>query len=169
MANYLNIPAVGQIDPTLCWAASMKWWLKAVWKVSIKQSKLRDRHYMIWDDDGTMSDTAIQSLINDARYGMKLHTYSTASSLTIADLQTHLSKSPVYIAYTETSSMKKHVNVLYEVVGSGATARVAAMEPQSSAIPDDTGNDSGVYIGKHETKFLSDFNSFGSIYLGVKK
>ena len=166
MASYLNIPAEGQIDPTLCWAASLKWWMKAVKNTSVKQSTLRDRHYKMWSDDGTLSDQAIQNLIRNKRYGLTLESFLNATTFTSTSLREHLDYSPVYIAFTETSSGSKHVNVIYGMTGTGNNAQLSVMEPQADTILDDTGFDSGKYIGKHQTKPLSEFNTFGSVYVG---
>lgn len=167
--NYLHIPAIGQIDPTLCWAASLSWWLKAAKSRNIPQETLRDRHYQMWDDDGTLSDQAMKDLITDNRYGMKLHQFLNATTLTSATLQQHLEKGPVYIAYKEASSLKKHVNVILGCRDIDGTAWVVAMEPQSQAKMDEFNLPSGVYNGKHEAKKLSEFNTIGTIFMGSLK
>jgi hypothetical protein len=167
--NYLHIPAIGQIDPTLCWAASLSWWLKAAKSRNISQETLRDRHFKIWNDDGTMSDQGMMDLIRDNRYGMKFHQFLNATTLTSATLQQHLDKGPVYIAYTEASSLKKHVNVIFGMREIDGTAWVAAMEPESEAKMDEFNLPSGEFTGKHEAKKLSEFNTIGTIYIGSLK
>lgn len=166
MSIYSNTPAIGQIDPTLCWAACLSWWMKAVKRIEVKQTTLRDRHYKMWDDDGTLSDQAMMKLIRNKRYGMTFDSFINATTFTAESLQEHLDYSPVYVAYTETSSQTKHVNVIYGLTGTGGSAQVSVMEPQDSPILDDTGFDSGEYNGKHTTKPLSEFNTFGSVYVG---
>ena len=167
--DYLHIPAIGQKDPTLCWAASLSWWLKAAKSRNLSQETLRDRHFQMWNDDGTMSNQAMMDLIRDNRYGMKFHQFSNATTLTSAKLQEHLNTGPVYIAFTEASSLKKHVNVIFGMRDMDGTAWVAAMEPQSQAQMDEFNFPSGEYNGKHEAKKLSEFNTIGTIYIGSLK
>lgn len=164
--NYLHIPAIGQKDPTLCWAASLSWWMKAAKSINIDQTTLRDRHFRIWNDDGTMSERGISDLIRDTRYGMTFDSFQNATQFTAEALQEHLDYGPVYVAFTETSTQSKHVNVIFGLQGTGSSAYVAVMEPQSEAILDDTGLGSGEYIGKHEAKKLSEFNTMGSVFVG---
>ena len=164
--NYLHIPAIGQKDPTLCWAASLSWWMKAAKSINIAQTTLRDRHFRIWNDDGTMFDQAIMDLIRDKRYGMTFDRFANATQFTADALQQHLDYGPVYVAFTETSTQSKHVNVIFGLSGTGNSAYVAVMEPQSDTILDDTGFATGEFIGKHEAKKLSEFNTMGSVYVG---
>lgn len=166
--NYMHIPAVGQIDPTLCWAACLSWWLKAAKNRKIDQSVLRDRHYQLWDDDGTMSNQGMTNLICDSRYNMTFDRYMIASQLTPNALQEHLDYGPVYIAYTETSTQKQHVNVIWFMSGTGNNRDLAVMEPEFQAINDGNGLPSGRFVGKHMKKNLNQFNQSGSVFIGSK-
>lgn len=157
-ARYLAIPAEGQLDNTSCWAACMKWWLKAVRSVDQTQSSIIDKYNHLTDDYFAMSDDAIQWVIIDN--DMYIETYDRARDLTAEIIRQNLSYGPVYIAYTETSSRKKHVNVIYDVIGTGRNPRVKVMEPQVNANADWT------FTGAHQIKHLSDFNRIGSVFMG---
>lgn len=159
--NYLHIPAVGQLDEYACWAACLKWWYKAAKNLKKSQTKLIGKYNYLTDDFGAMSDDAIEFVIVDN--DMYPHSLSNASAFTAAELASMLRFGPVYCAYTETSTQKKHCNVIYELLDAGSNApRVRVMEPQHIQ------NDDLTYRGEHQLKPLSDFNRFGSVYCGYK-
>jgi hypothetical protein len=110
------------------------------------------------DEFGAMSPDSIEFIIVDN--GMYPYTPSRASELTVDELKKMLKFSPVFIAYTETSSRKKHVNVIYDVVESGGNPQVKVMEPQATQNADLT------YNGAHQLKLLSDFNTVDTVYCG---
>lgn len=157
--NYLHVPAIGQLDPYACWAACLKWWYKATKTITKSQRKLIDKYNHLSDEFGAMGTDAIEFIIVDN--GMYPFTPSRASDLTVSELQKMLGWGPVYIAYTETSSRKKHVNVIYELLGSESLPMVRVMEPQAVQ------NADWSYKGLHQIKRLSEFNRLDTVYCGT--
>jgi len=159
MANkYRYMSAVGQLDPMACWAACLKWWLKAVKSVNKSQKGLIGKYNHLTDEFGGMPDSAIQHIITDN--GMLREAFFNASDFTVDAIKARLAYSPIYTAYTETPTNKKHVNVIYDVSGTGSSARVWTMEPEFET------NDDFTAKGKHLQKPLSDFNALGTVYIG---
>lgn len=159
--KYSQFSAVGQINDMACWAASLKWWYKAVKSISASQTKLWDRYKGMRDSHGGIPDAAMQHIINEN--GMVMIPFSDARNFTAAELGDLLWFGPVYVAYTESGTHKRHVNVIYELLGSDAWAEVRVMEPQA------TKKSGSGWIGKHQKKSLSDFNMIGSVYAGVER
>jgi hypothetical protein len=157
---YIYLPAEGQLDPNACWAASLKWWLFAAKTISKTQEDILSSYDCY--DDGSVSEKTIKSVIDDSRWGMTKKVM-TASSLTPSALRKHLDYGPVYIGYTETSTYKKHVNVIYDLDSKNGVTRVAVMEPQAREKADWT------YEGEHQIKSLREFNRLGKVYLGSLK
>lgn len=157
--NYLHIPAVGQLDEYACWAACLKWWYKAVKNLKKSQKNLIAKYNYLTDDYGAMSDDAVQYVIVDN--DMYPHMLDSATRFTSAELAGILRWGPVFVAYTESSTQKKHCNVIYELLdGNSGAPRVRVMEPQHIQKADLT------YKGQHQLKPLADFNRFGSVYCG---
>lgn len=157
--NYLHIPPVGQLDPYACWAACLKWWYKAAKTIGKSQRKLIDKYNHLADDYGAMQPPAIEFIIADN--DMYPWTPYRASELTFAELQKMLGWGPVFIAYTETSTYKKHVNVMYGLLGNESNAMVRVMEPQA------VDNGDWTYQGLHQIKRLSEFNVRDTVYCGT--
>ncbi|MEZ5428511.1 MAG: papain-like cysteine protease family protein [Pyrinomonadaceae bacterium] len=157
-SKYYAIPAEGQLDDMACWAACLKWWLKAVRSVNKTQRTIIDKYNYLTDDYGAMNESGIEWLIVDN--DMYIEVFDRARDFTADVVRQRLSYGPLYVAYTETSSRKKHVNVIYGIQGSGNHAKVKVMEPQSQTNPDWT------FTGAHKLKNLSDFNRLGSVYFG---
>ena len=160
-SKYRYMSAVGQINDMACWAASLKWWYKAVMSITPSQTKLWDRYKGMRDAYGGMPDAAIQHIIGEN--AMVTVPYTSATSFTAAEVQTLLYFGPIFTAYTESGTHKKHVNVIYELIGSGEWAEVRAMEPQAEK------GSGSAWIGKHQRKSLSDFNMLGTVYAGVSR
>jgi hypothetical protein len=160
-SKYRYISAVGQINDMACWAASLKWWYKAVLSITPSQTKLWDRYKGMRDSFGGMPDHSMQHIINEN--AMTTIPYSNATWFTAAEVENLLYFGPIFTAYTESGTWKKHVNVIYELIGSGEYAEVMAMEPQAAS------GSGGAWIGKHQRKTLSDFNMLGSVYAGVNR
>ncbi|NNE98997.1 MAG: hypothetical protein HKN25_08245 [Pyrinomonadaceae bacterium] len=83
---------------------------------------------------------------------------STFTSSVVKDL---LKFGPLYTAYTEKSSKERHVNVIHAISGSGSGAQLTVMEPQF-----DLNKSMTRFVGKHIKKPLSEFNTFGKVFLG---
>lgn len=159
-ANYNHISPVGQLDAMACWAACLKFWYKAAMSVSKSQKKIIAKYAHLADEYDGMSNDMIVQIITDSP--MYIESYKPASIFTAATVADGLRFGPVYIAYTETSSMTRHVNVIHGLIGTGPNARVNVMEPQVTEKADLT------WTGAHQVKFLSEFNQHGEIFLGVK-
>ena len=157
--NYNHIPAVGQINNMACWAASLKWWYKAVLSINASQTALWDRYQGLQTTLGGMTSGGIRHIISEN--AMYLVDYSNASAFTIEEAKRLLGCGPIYIAYTESGTQKRHVNVIYKATGNSDYAEVHVMEPQAK----NKGN--GKWGGKLMTKPLNDFNLIGTIHCGV--
>ncbi|HMT09847.1 MAG TPA: papain-like cysteine protease family protein [Pyrinomonadaceae bacterium] len=161
MAGYRSIPAVRQINDMACWAASLKWWYKAAMSINASQTKLWDRYKARATQQGGLPDGDMKHLIREN--GMKLLEFQTASTFTYSKILNLLLCGPIYIAFTELGTNKRHVNVIYGITGSDAWADVSAMEPQWRP---HTGAD---WKGKHISRGLADYNTVGSIWAGVHR
>lgn len=160
-SKYRNLDAIGQINDMACWAASLTWWYQAAMSIFPSQQKLWDHYQHLREPLGGMPDSGVKQIIREN--AMMLIEYPTSSGMGIDELKWMLGYGPVYLAYTESSSHKRHVNVIYEAKGDENYAEVRAMEPQAH----DKGN--GTWRGAHQKKPLSDFNMLGSIWAGVSK
>lgn len=156
--RYLAIPAEGQLDDMACWAACLKWWLKAVKSINKTQRKIIDKYNYLTDPWGAMNDSSIEFIIVDNK--MYPEVFTRATEFTAEVVRQRLNYGPLYVAYTETPTRKKHVNVIYDIQGSGGSARVKVMEPQVNT------NSDWTFTGAHQLKSLSDFNRRGSVYVG---
>jgi len=161
MSKYRYIPAVKQINNMACWAASLKWWYKAAMSISASQQKLFDLYKARATQQGGMPDADMKYIIG--QNGMQLIEFPIATGFTFGKVRDLLMCGPIFTAYTESYSSRRHVNVIYEVKGSEDYAEVRAMEPQAF-------NKSGSsWDGKHMTKPLTDFNLIGSVWAGVNR
>lgn len=161
-SKYRHIGAVGQINDMACWAASLKWWYKAVMSINASQKKLWDHYKQLREPLGGMPDTAMKHIIREN--AMMLIEFNNATTLASSDIRWLLGYSPIYIAYTESGTQKRHVNVIYEISGDESSyCEVRAMEPQASD------NGDGTWKGAHLRKPINDFNLIGSIWAGVLK
>lgn len=155
---YKLFPAEGQLDPSACWAACLRWWMYAT------QSVLRDQQEILalydCNDDGTIDKKVILQIINDPQWRMKQEKPIAAGSFTASKLKKMLAKGPVYVGYTETATKKKHVNIIYDMETVNGKTNVAVMEPQARETPD------GGYEGEHKIKSLREFSVFGTVYCG---
>lgn len=163
MSRYRSISPVGQQNDMACWAASLKWWYKAAKSIDPSQDKLWERYKHLRDSQGGMTESGIEHIINEN--GMKCLTYRNLANLDwyrIRDLVK--SFGPIYVAFTEPGpDQKKHVNVIYDVIGDGPWAEVGVMEPQA------IDNDDGTFTGEHQQRSLSDYNSVGATFVGVNR
>jgi hypothetical protein len=160
-SKYRYINAVGQINNMACWAASLKWWYKAAMSIHPSQKKLWDHYKHLRDSFGGMPDPAMKTIIREN--AMTLVEYANATNFGITDLQWLLSYGPVYIAFTEAGTNRRHVNVIYEAWGNDDYAEVRAMEPQARD------NGDGTWKGEHQKKPINNYNLSGSIWAGVLK
>ena len=159
--NYRYISAVGQINDMACWAACLKWWYKAEMSINASQTKLWERYKHLREPLGGMSDSGIEHIINEN--AMKCLVFQNASDFTHWRANTFLDLGPMYVAYSTTGSLKRHVNVLYDISGDGPWAEVRAMEPQAVEKGD------GTWKGEHQKRSLSDYNMQGTIFAGIKR
>jgi Papain-like cysteine protease AvrRpt2 len=158
--NYLHIPAIGQLDSMACWAACLKWYYKATRSITKSQKNLIGKYNYLTDEYGGMQPAEIEQIIVDNN--MYIEVLDNARDFNASVVAQRLTYSPLYVAYTETSTQKKHVNVIYKLIGTGSNARVSVMEPQAVENSDLT------WRGAHQVKFLSDFNQFGSVHFGYE-
>jgi hypothetical protein len=156
--NYLHIDPVGQLDPFACWAACLKWWLKAKRSISKSQRSIINKYEYLTNSDGTMTYDGIEWIIVDNN--MYIENHARASTFTSDAVKKLLKFGPIFTAYTETSLQMSHVNVIYGITGSGNSAQVSVMEPQAVQKSDWS------YKGKHLKKSLSEFNQLGEVILG---
>lgn len=158
--DYRHVEAIGQLDAMSCWAACLKWWYKAAKCIVKSQRKLIDKYNYLTDEWGAMQQPELEQIIVDNN--MYIEVFESASSFTADVVRDRLRFGPLYIAFTETSTQKRHVNVIHGVKDSGANPRVVVMEPQVSENADLT------WRGEHQLKFLSEFNVTGTIVFGYK-
>jgi hypothetical protein len=155
--NYRHISPVGQVDDKACWAACLKWWLKAARSINKSQTGLINKYNHLTDEWGALDYPEMEFIITDN--GMTKEVFQSASQFTPDALWRHLSKGPVYVAFTETSYNMKHVNVIYDMVGI-SNVTVSVMEPQAEELPNLK------YKGEHTIKRLSEFNQLGKVIVG---
>lgn len=161
MIKYRNIPAVKQMNDMACWAASLKWWYKAAMSINASQTALWNRYSSRATQQGGMPDADMKFIIREN--GMQLVEFASASAFTYEKVSNLLMCGPIFIAFTEFGSSKRHVNVIYEVSGDSSWADVRAMEPQFRAVSN------GPWTGKHISRGLADYNSVGSVWAGVHR
>jgi len=161
MSKYRYISAVGQINGMACWAASLKWWYKAAMSISASQQLLWDRYSAKATQQGGLPDSDMKFLINEN--GMKLISFPVASTFTAENVSNLLAVGPVFTAYTELSTGKRHVNVIYEMTDTEFYTELKVMEPQATSLG------GGKWGGKHEKKSLTEFNTNGSVWTGVHR
>lgn len=161
MSKYSSTPAVGQINDMACWAACLKWWYKAEMSINASQTALWDLYKGLELPQGGMSDTGIQHIIS--QNAMKSLPFIKATDFTPYWVSELLKSGAIYTAYSRTGDQKKHVNVIYKLVGDDEWASVWVMEPQFSSKGD------GTWRGKREKRSLSDYNMQGSVYAGVSR
>lgn len=157
---YSHIPAVGQLDSMACWAACLKWYLKATRSVTKSQRSIIDKYIGLTDSWGAMQPDEIVQIIVDNDMYIEVH--DRASDFTAQVVAQRLTYSPLYVAYTESSTQTRHVNIIYSLVDSGSNPRVKVMEPQFKENADLT------WKGAHQIKPLSEFNRFGTVYFGYE-
>lgn len=156
--NYLHIPAIGQLDNTACWAASLKWWYRATKSVYKSQKQLIGKYNYLTDEFGGMSIQGMERLIE--LNNMTKQVFRQASQFTPDALWEHLKKGPVFVAFTETAFNMQHVNVVWDLAGvSNVTVKV--MEPQATESADKL-----TYRGEHQIKNFSEFNQLGTVIVG---
>ncbi|MEP6900540.1 MAG: papain-like cysteine protease family protein [Actinomycetota bacterium] len=158
---YRLFPAEGQLDPSACWAACLRWWLFASKSIAKPQEDILSSYDC--EDDGTVSEKTIRDIINDPQWGMTKEVFHSATKFTSAALRKHLDYGPVYVGYTETKTRKKHVNIIYDLEVTNGVTRVGVMEPQARELADWT------FAGEHQVKSLHDFNRLGAVYVGSLK
>lgn len=166
MSKYRNISAVGQINNMACWAACLKWWYRSSMSINASQTTLYNMYKNLATQENGMTDSGMKHVIR--QNGMELLEYGAASEFTWDRVKKLLNYGPIYTAYTETQaekdgSIKRHVNVIYEINGDGPWADVRVMEPQAS----EAGG--GAFKGKHLTRSLSNYNIVGSVWAGVHR
>jgi len=166
MSKYRNFSAVGQINDMACWAASLKWWYKTTMSINASQTTLYNLYKNLATDNGGMTDEGMRHIIR--QNGMELCGFYSATNFTWESVKALLKCGPIYTAYTESQAelngtLKKHVNVIYEISGDGPWADVRVMEPQAG----DAGG--GTFNGVHVTKSLNSMNIQGSIWAGVHR
>lgn len=160
--NYRGVRAERQVSGIACWAACMKWWLKAV--RSIKKSQTwflnntpgRTNH-------GGMSEEGMKNFIKSQ--GLNFD-HPNSMDFTVAKLKEHLKHSPLFVAYVK-DDLTWHVNVIYDIFDEVAGSierytRVQVMEPQFF-----TGADE--WTGEHTVKSLGDYTWFGPCMIGSLK
>ncbi|HLA95232.1 MAG TPA: papain-like cysteine protease family protein [Pyrinomonadaceae bacterium] len=162
MSRYTYISAVGQQNNMACWAACLKWWYKADLSIHPSQNALWNRYKGMRDQLGGMTDSGIATIITEN--AMKCFTYTNPADFNTTRVASLLETGPIYVAFTEPGpDQKKHVNVIYELIGNGPWAEVKVMEPQAIE------NGDGTWTGKHQRRSLSDYNTCGTTYVGVNK
>ena len=159
--KYTQISAVGQINKMACWAAGLKWWYTAAMSITPSQTKLYNLYKGLATQQGGMTDAGMKHIIG--QNGMQLIEYPDATKFTWEKVRDLLCSGPIYTAYTESGTQKRHVNVIYGLSGDGSWASVNVMEPQAHPAGD------GSFVGKHLSKPVNDFNLIGSVWAGVHR
>lgn len=145
-----------------CWAASLKWWYKADLSITPSQNALWKRYKNLRDNKGGMTESGIEYIMGEN--AMKSFVYHNPADFNATRVASLLETGPIYVAFTEPGpDQKKHVNVIYELIGDGPWAEVMAMEPQA------IDNGDGTWSGRHQRRSLSDYNSVGKTFAGVNK
>lgn len=162
--NYKQLHAVGQNDETTCWAASLEWWIRAHNIGNLIQDDLAGDYLLMRGDGGTLNMDGIIQLMEDPRWSMQRYVYYSGAQLNATKMKALLASGPVYFGYWSPKLQSNHVNVIYDISGSGSHAKVWAMEPHATAIG---GGDSG-YRGAHKHRYLTAYTS-REVQVGVIK
>ncbi|QQS41931.1 MAG: hypothetical protein IPM63_03015 [Acidobacteriota bacterium] len=137
--KHLAIPPVTQgDDPNGCWAASLKWWLKAArnyeyeyWEILMMYDqwtyKGEDENY------GALSEKGLFKLFNDPRWHL-MYTTMKNDKLNASEIGTMLERSPVLVGYYEPKVNGYHMNVIVASAGiEGLATILTVMDPAFEA------------------------------------
>jgi hypothetical protein len=162
--NYKHFHPVGQYDENTCWAACLEWWIRAQNLGNLVQDDLAADYLLTRGDGGSLNMNGIVQLMEDPRWGMQRYVYYSGAQLTADGMKSLLAAGPAYVAYYSPRLKSNHVNVIYDISGSGSHAKVWAMEPHDREI---SGDDPG-YYGAHKHRHLSAYTT-GQVQVGILK
>ncbi len=165
MPNYKQIQPVGQYDENTCWAASLEWWIRAHNLGNVIQDDLAGDYLLMRGDGGSLNMDGIVQLMEDPRWCMQRYVYYSGTVLTADRMKSLLATGPVYFAYYSNKLQSNHVNVIFDISGSGSHAKVWAMEPHSRKMP---GADEVGYYGAHKHRYLSAYTT-REVQVGIAK
>lgn len=153
--NYRGIKAVKQEDRNSCWAACLEWWLKSVEnRKKMEQWELLIEYSDYCNSDGTITKWGIYNIVNDPRWNMENKCF-VGFQADYEKFSEHASRGPIFCAFTESGTSRKHVNVIYSVYQKNNVCKVKAMEPDG---------------GKHVIRNLSYYNfGLSDIWLASPK
>ncbi len=117
-----------------CWAASLSWWLKAVFNRDLSVSDLiYDYEEVInWEEgenEGALTEKGMYRLLHDQRWHLH-YDQKKNDKVTIEYLEGLLARSPVMVAYYEPKVKGFHMNVIVAGAGLGDVASgLVVMDP----------------------------------------
>ena len=129
-----NPPVYQGENANYCWAASLSWWLKAVFN---RQCKMDEIIYIYGDYvndeegrmNGALNEMGLYKLMHDQRWHLH-HDKMKNDKVTLDYLSGKLARSPVMVAYYEPSVKGFHMNVIVAGAGIGDLASgLVVMDP----------------------------------------
>jgi len=118
-----------------CWAASLSWWLKAVFnrEVSVNDLLFDYENWVNWEDGdnmGALNAKGLFRLMHDQRWHLHYDKDLDNTKITLNYLTDKLSRSPVIVAYYEPKVKGYHMNVIVAGAGFGDVASgLIVMDP----------------------------------------
>lgn len=122
--EHLQNPPISQGEnQNYCWAASLSWWLKAVFNRNMSVDELMYDYdkYINWEEgenNGALTDKGMYRLLHDQRWHLH-YDQKKNDKLTLDYLTGKLSRSPVMVAYYEPKVKGYHMNVIVAGAGIG--------------------------------------------------
>ena len=163
--KYKHISPVGQYDENSYWAACIEWWTRAQNVGAFNQEDLFDNYLLMRGDGGSVNMNGIIQVIEDPRFSMRYIPYYSGAQFTADRVRNLLATGPLYVGHYSHDISNNHVNVIFDITGTGSHAKVWAMEPHWKKIP---GADEVGYIGHHVHRPLRRYTS-GEVHVGMLK
>lgn len=133
--EHLKNPPITQGETqNYCWAASLSWWLKAMWNRKQDMNDIIDIYsdWVNWDDGpsfGTLTTEGLNKLVHDQRWHIHYDTKKN-DKITFEYLERILSRGPVMVAYYEPKVEGYHMNVIVAGAGLGdLVSGLVVMDP----------------------------------------
>lgn len=128
-AEHLKVSPVSQGEnQNYCWAASLSWWLKAVFNRNVSVNDLlfdyeEDVNWEEGENEGALNGKGLFKLMHDQRWHLHYDKELDNTKITLGYIAEKLARSPVIVAYYEPKVKGYHMNVI--VAGAGLTDTVS--------------------------------------------
>lgn len=170
--KYASIPAVGQMDPTACWAACLSWWLKAVQNTIKSQQEIFSLFVGQGEKQICSSDGQIYPEILREKLGKNYPLFKMLTHDVIpAKLADWLEQGDAVMIGFTTSGGTGHMNVIYDFDPKAST--VQAMEPWFPDLKTTRSggaiflDDGAKFTGTHASRNLKYYTPLTSGYLFI--